>query len=52
VAYEFAKAGTNERIEQEFAAHAKLAMVGRGASAAQSSGLPPAASANPDATIQ
>jgi glycerol-3-phosphate acyltransferase PlsX len=52
VAYEFAKAGTNERIEQEFAAHAKLAMVGRGASAVQSSGLPPAASANPDATIQ
>ena len=52
VAYEFATAGTTERIEQEFAAHAKLAMVARGSSAAQSSGLPAAAPANPDATIQ
>jgi glycerol-3-phosphate acyltransferase PlsX len=52
VAYEFAQAGTNQRIEQEFAAHAKLAMVARGATVVQPSGLPAAAPANPDATIQ
>jgi hypothetical protein len=48
VAYEFAVAGTNERIEQEFAGVAKRAREGRpsGASHASDSG------ANPDAIVQ
>jgi glycerol-3-phosphate acyltransferase PlsX len=48
VAYEFAKAGTNKRIEQEFAGRPKrAAAVGSDAAAA-----PAEATANPDAAIQ
>jgi glycerol-3-phosphate acyltransferase PlsX len=52
VAYEFAKAGTNERIEQEFAGRAKRAGAGHGASAGQSADLAADSAANPDATVQ
>jgi glycerol-3-phosphate acyltransferase PlsX len=48
VAHEFAKAGTNERIEQEFAGHAKHARAARPARADH----PADSGANPDATVQ
>jgi hypothetical protein len=48
VAYEFAVAGTNERIEQEFAGVAKRAREGRSSSSSHVSD----AGANPDAAVQ
>jgi glycerol-3-phosphate acyltransferase PlsX len=48
VAHEYAKAGTNERIEQEFAGHAKRARVAKPARADH----PADSGANPDATVQ
>jgi hypothetical protein len=48
VAHEFAKAGTNERIEQEFAGRAKRDAAARPANADHSAD----SGANPDATVQ